>query len=452
MKQFNKDKALKHFSFKNNKNTYIKRISISLSCIILVVAIILFTFAKFESVQEYTLIQGRVADQLKDINIIAVFQGETRVDNIPTRDSGYKFKKAECTNGTAEWNLIDWSLNVKATSKTKCSIYFTQVSQTAVEYINSIASSDSSLTADTSAQLNIRYIGANLNNYILFNNELWRIIGVMNSVRTDAGQTKSLLKIIRNESLGAYSWDSSETSVNEGYGVNQWGVADYYCGSAIMTELNTDYLGDVQVGTDGNWFYGVNYAKTKAMPTTTIDSSSQSLIQQIMWYLGSPSVYINGTRDSSWTTNIRPYISYSRERGSSTGKVCTSGTTCNDEISRTYAWVGKVGLMYPSDYGFATSGGSTTDRDTCLNTSMYEWSNVTDCKNNNWLFESKNMWTMSPLAHQSSSRGVFLLTNNGIINADVAAEKNEIKPVVFLKSNVSFTGGTGTQEDPYTLG
>ena len=60
MKAFNKNKAKKHIKMKLNKNTYIKTVSIVLACIILLVGIMLFAFAKFESNQNYTLINGKV--------------------------------------------------------------------------------------------------------------------------------------------------------------------------------------------------------------------------------------------------------------------------------------------------------------------------------------------------------------------------------------------------------
>ena len=61
MKQFNKDKALKIQNLNKKKNTYIKRLSISFSCLILLIVIMLFTFAKYDSSSsEYTLINGIV--------------------------------------------------------------------------------------------------------------------------------------------------------------------------------------------------------------------------------------------------------------------------------------------------------------------------------------------------------------------------------------------------------
>ena len=60
---------------------------------------------------------------------------------------------------------------------------------------------------------------------------------------------------------------------------------------------------------------------------------------------------------------------------------------------RSTSWTGKVGLMYPSDYGYATSGGTTTNRASCLAKEMYNWddSSVSDCKNNDWMYNSNIM-------------------------------------------------------------
>ena len=44
--------------------------------------------------------------------------------------------------------------------------------------------------------------------------------------------------------------------------------------------------------------------------------------------------------------------------------------------------------MYPSDYGYATSGGSTSNRTSCLNSELYNWDSASDCYNNDWLYNS----------------------------------------------------------------
>ena len=61
MKKFNKNKAIRKINLQQNKSTYIKRLSISLSCLFLLICVLLFTFAKFETSSDiYTLINGKV--------------------------------------------------------------------------------------------------------------------------------------------------------------------------------------------------------------------------------------------------------------------------------------------------------------------------------------------------------------------------------------------------------
>ena len=62
-------------------------------------------------------------------------------------------------------------------------------------------------TEQLKATTDYRYIGANPNNYVKFNDELWRIIGVFD-VDDGTGKIEKRMKIIRNESIGNYSWDN----------------------------------------------------------------------------------------------------------------------------------------------------------------------------------------------------------------------------------------------------
>ena len=65
------------------------------------------------------------------------------------------------------------------------------------------------LKVDNTPDENIRYYGSNPNNYVLFNNELWRIIGVFGDN----------VKLVRNESLGILSWDVT-SGINKNWGIN----------------------------------------------------------------------------------------------------------------------------------------------------------------------------------------------------------------------------------------
>ena len=118
---------------------------------------------------------------------------------------------------------------------------------------------------------------------------------------------------------------------------------------------------------------------------------------------------------------------------------------------RDTSWVGKVGLMYLSDYGYATSGGSTTDRNACLNKELYNWdsSDFSDCRNNDWIFNSLDQWTITP--HAPSSHYVFYLNSAGYVSCNFTYNAYGVRPVVFLKSSIKIIDGDGSSSNPYIL-
>ena len=129
------------------------------------------------------------------------------------------------------------------------------------------------------------------------------------------------------------------------------------------------------------------------------------------------------------------------------------GDNCIDVLDQKTTWTGKVGLMYPSDYCYATSCGSTTDRTTCLNTSLSEWdsSDVSDCKNNDWLFNSNNQWTISPGAYSSNAYNVFRVDSTGCVYNSIVHASYGVRPVGYLLSNVGVQSGDGSLGNPFIL-
>ena len=287
-------------------------------------------------------------------------------------------------------------------------------------------------TEQTPALTDYRYIGADPNNYVRFNDELWRIIGVFDT-DDGTGKVEKRLKIIRNESIGDYSWDNKDTTTGAESvsGKNEWTDA------RLNYLLNPGHESETTGGSlywnrgAGNCYKGLINATTACDFTTTgLTEKARAMIGNAKWYLGG----------SSTNEDVTAPMFYTRERGTSVYS------------RRSTSWTGKVGLMYPSDYGYATSGGTTTNRASCLAKEMYNWddSSVSDCKNNDWMYNSsKSQWTITP--RQDSAYDVFRVSNSGFVYNYIAYGSIGVRPVVHLNSAIKVITGSGTKESPYIL-
>ncbi len=288
-------------------------------------------------------------------------------------------------------------------------------------------------TTQLGATTDYRYIGANPNNYVKFNDELWRIIGVFD-VDDGTGKLEKRLKIIRNESIGNYSWDNKNTSTGaeDSYGKNNWPDA------RLNYLLNEDHDSETYGGSlywnrkSGTCYIGQNNATISCDFTSTgLTTAAKEMIGDAKWYLG-------GTANFTSSSNGLASHFYGYERGTTV----YSG--------RSTSWIGKVGLIYPSDYGYATSGNSSTSRATCLAKEMYNWDGVSACYQNDWLLKSSYMWTLSP--HSSYSYYVFYVSRSGCVSSNRAyGNYHGAWPVVHLKSTIKVTTGTGSSNDPFIL-
>ena len=295
---------------------------------------------------------------------------------------------------------------------------------------------------------NIRYVGGSPNNYVSFDGDIWRIIGVMKDVDDGTGNKEDRVKIIRNDAIGGYSWDTSESSINNGKGVNEWSQAD------LMKLLNPGYESET-VGGSLYWnnksgtCYSSKNNGTKAcdFASTGIKDKLKNMLGNAVWNTGS-----QGT--ASWYNSSGGLTKhfYTYERSENTGKICTSGIYCTDTVSRTTTWTGKIGLMYPSDYGYATRA---ADRATCLNKELLNWddSSVSGCKYNDWLLNvnGSGQWTLSPHADSSDADYVFYVYIVGNVRIANACSSNAVRPVGYLLSNTLVQSGDGSSGNPYTL-
>ena len=322
----------------------------------------------------------------------------------------------------------------------------------AVQYIEYLYSNEETRTSnglkkDNTEDENIRYYGSDPNNYVRFNNELWRIIGVF----------ENNVKLVRSESLGNLSWDSSESSVNDGWGVNQWGESthedgSYYEGADLQVYLNKMYYGG---DTTITCYGGINN-KTTTCPTNTLDNTAKSLIDNHTWNTGAP----NDSKLYDSTPGLYDTVPfYKAERGKETGKICNGRDYCNDTVTRKTEWTGYIGLPYVTDWAYA-SGENICE--TNMNKGYFAGASSPDeafanavCKNNNWMnygsTYNDTTWFMSPDANPNLANNVWFVYGAGAAEYDIAANSNAAVPSIYLKSNVLIESGTGTSSNPYTL-
>ena len=373
----------------------------TITCVLLIAFVFIYSsFASFQTNETRGFINGNVANP-GDFYFAFYVDGVIS-STIPKKGEGYVLdkEKTTCTNGaTVEWLDDEWApkINNLTQTRTKCTLYFSKYIPPATETILAQGETEE-LKFDNTTDNNLRYVGANPNNYVTFNNELWRIIGVFNSIDDGTGTKETRLKIIRNEPYSeGIAWDTDD--------VNDWSTA------SLQEELNGTYL-------------------------ESITSPSKEMIEDAVWKLGGLS---SSSSDASYYVDAIASHWYTYERG----------TTIYE--GRPTEWIGKIGLMYPSDYGYATSGGSTTNRETCLNTALYNWDRSSDCYNNDWLYKSGTyQWTLT--SHSSNSSGVFIVISLGYVtssSADYATR--DASPALYLNSNVKISGGEGTESNPYIL-
>ena len=313
-----------------------------------------------------------------------------------------------CENATGKWLYDEWQLAIEdiTSDNITCDIDFTTISQTNLNnYIIGLSGSEQG-TGQVVNENGYRYEGKDPNNYIWFNNELWRIIGVFDSAsHGQAGQ--NLVKIIRNDSIGGLAWHKSNT--------NDWTAA------SLMNLLNGAYLNS-ENGTGGEYCYG--YSTTVGSncdyTETGINDTYRPMIENVTWYLG-------GHSSRSATTEAF----YGYERGTKVYSGRPTSTT------------GYIGLMYPSDYGYSVLASS------CARTTNLGSYNNATCAGQSWLYGQGYEWTITPTS--SPSYFVFNVHNNG--NLDLhAGDGFAARPVLYLDSSVYVIDGTGTQSDPYIIG
>ena len=361
-----------------------------------------------------------------NLKIMVSNNGEI-VDAFPTKDNNLYYNViTSCDNADTYWDYDNWEMVVSNLSKSsKCKVSFTSNAKSkAYDKIISLWNNtdgtknifkEDHTFDDGETYTEYRYEGTDteVNNYVWFNNELWRIIGAFpggtpttseTSLGNRAPSTNNTVKIIRNDVIGSFAWDKDNT--------NNWTTA----------ELNTNILNNLYLNsTSGTCnFYSTSVTKPC--------SFTKNGLKNVLDYIETATWNLGGSDRSNADTM------YKTEKGTT---VKTSGTPI--------VTTAKVGLMYASDFGYSVKNSSCNHSSTSLGSY-----NTTACGGSAWILKNGSEWTLSPVS--SNANYVFYVEYYANVNNTFARNGFGARPVLYLNSNVYITGGDGSLNNPFQVG
>ena len=296
---------------------------------------------------------------------------------------------------------------------------------------SAIPAESSATGSEIKASDDYRYYGPNPNNYICLDMEgsstcpdkhLYRIIGSIYEEKENTNRIKVIKATpLTDGTTSKFSWDYKSDGTYD----NIWATItsgnysnSLTSGSQLMKLLNS---GAWWNGTSGSYY-------NNSTTATSVNFTNYKLSDKAKSYITTSRYYLGGYNNQTPLTNKM----YGYERG-----------TLKENTDRPLYWEGMVGLMYPSDYGYAAGN-------TCVNgTRLYDYDG--GCKNKDWLYISNTFqWLMSP--DSSNSYGLFLVGYDGPVNySSYSNNVFSVSPVFFLDSSASISDGEGTSAAPYIL-
>ena len=345
----------------------------------------------------------------------------------PGDDYVFNSEMSRCENGgELSWDNTNKIVKLSGVSADSCYVYFDiynppKLADYIIEneyvtdgendlYYHDGAGTYGSLEAGDDSY---RYAGANPNNYICFgsdvtpcpNDNLYRIIGLFDD-ENDGLYSAKLIKAdyVKSSMLGTdgnYSGAYSDISDNYKGSMSISEIAAYQWNTNNTNNWSTSSLNTVNLNTN-YWNY--------------LSSDWQDLIETTTWYLRG--------HDTSAET---PKSFYNFER--------------NGDIYGNYptTYTDEIGLPYPSDYGFAAAP-------TYWSTNIGSY---TSARNNNWLYLGLYEWTITPVT--GASNRLYYFNINGSENGASANSDYTLRPTFYLKSDVTYKAGNGSQNNPYTV-
>ena len=296
---------------------------------------------------------------------------------------------------------------------------------------SAIPASSSATGSEIPAVTDYRYYGPSPNNYVCLDMEggstcpdkhLYRIIGSIYEEKENTNRIKVIKATpLTDGTTKGFSWDYTSS----GSYSNIWATItsgnysnSLTSGSQLMKLLNS---GAWWNGTSGSYYNNNTTA-------TSINFTNYKLSDKAKSYITTSRYYLGGYNNNPPITNEM----YGYERG-----------TLRYNTDRPLFWEGIVGLMYPSDYGYAAGN-------TCVTgTKLYDY--YGGCMNKDWLYISNTyQWLMPP--YSGNSYFAFYVNSSGYVNYGYyVSNASSARPVFYLTSSASISDGEGTLNNPYIL-
>ena len=298
---------------------------------------------------------------------------------------------------------------------------------------SAIPASSSATGSEIPAVTDYRYYGPSPNNYVCLDMEggstcpdkhLYRIIGSIYEEKENTNRIKVIKATpLTDGTTKGFSWDYTSS----GSYSNIWATItsgnysnSLTSGSQLMKLLNS---GAWWNGTSGSYY-------NNSTTATNVNFTNYKLSDKAKSYITTSRYYLGGYNNS----NILTSAMYGYERG-----------TNSSATSRPLYWDGMVGLLYPSDYGYAAGN-------TCVTgTTLYNYG--AGCKNKGWFYNTKDQWLVTPNSMAEYSCVFYIYSDGkiGFFGDDNTQFANFVHPVFYLTSTTSIIDGDGTLNNPYIL-
>ena len=372
--------------------------------------------------------KGGSTNRNRYTNLITIKNDFIINSNIGNFRRGIYNVSTSCNSAESSFNKTNWEFRIKnLTGYSTCNATFTEDTNTYPKLYDKIISlwnntdgtnnifKETHTFDDNTTYTEYRYEGTDteVNNYVWFNNELWRIIGAFpggtpttseTSLGNRAPSTNNTVKIIRNDVIGSFAWDKDNT--------NNWTTG----------ELNTNILNNLYLNSNSGTCNFSSTSVTKPCDFTDIG------LKNVLDYIETATWNLGGQRGTSNAETM-----YKNERGTT---VKTSGTPI--------VTTAKVGLMYVSDYGYSVKNASCNHSSKSLGSY-----GTTSCGGSAWILKNGYEWTLSP--RSSGAYSVFYVSYYANAGNGTADYGYGVRPVLYLNSNVYYLRGTGTKTDPFQI-